>query len=168
MQRHGYQMPGCPRKRAITSASRAGIDVMVNGSVMQTKVTEARESSSPSTINQSTEARFIKPRASSVSARRHAPLVFGVRAGRGFPAVCAAGESPEPITRDSRTVLREAHNLEIRFDSGPATNAPWPGPSDRRAPLDRVAICVMGRDTSPAYLMAHHITHSGQKPLHKL
>ena len=27
------------------------------------------------------------------------------------------------------------------------------GPSDRRAPLDRVAICVMGRDTSPDYLM---------------
>ncbi len=30
MQRHGYQMPGCPRKRAITSASRAGTDVMVS------------------------------------------------------------------------------------------------------------------------------------------
>ena len=30
MQRHGYQMPGCPRKRAITSASRAGIDVIAD------------------------------------------------------------------------------------------------------------------------------------------
>ena len=101
MQRHGYQMPGCPRKRAITSASRAGIDVMVNGSVMQTKVTEAREGSSPSTINQSTEARFIKPRASSVSARRHAPLVFGVRAGQSNLASGAAGGSPAPITGES-------------------------------------------------------------------
>lgn len=84
---------------------------------------------SPGAITKSTEARFIRPRASSVSARRHALLVFGVRAGRGFLAECAAGESPAPIPRDSRTVLREAHNLEIRFDSGPATNLPLPCPA---------------------------------------
>ena len=89
----------CTRRRlgTITSVPEADIDVMVNGSVMQTKVTEAREGSSPSTINQSTEARFIKPRASSVSARRHAPLVFGVRAGQGNLASGAAGGSPAPI-----------------------------------------------------------------------
>ena len=86
---------------AITSVPEADIDVMVNGSVMQTKVTEAREGSSPSTINQSTEARFIKPRASSVSARRHAPLVFGVRAGQSNLASGAAGGSPAPLTGES-------------------------------------------------------------------
>lgn len=71
------------------------------------------------------------------------------RAGRGFLAECAAGESPEPIPRDSRTVLREAHNLEIRFDSGPATNAPWPG-------LQRAA--------SPQQVEALH--QYGQKQMH--
>lgn len=78
---------------------------------------------SPGAITKSTEARFIRPRASSVSARRHAPLVFGVRAGRGFLAVCAAGGSPAPFRAKATS-----QTLDGAWRFPPASSPPSPSP----------------------------------------